>query len=294
MGLEIALSYRRLGCEVSVIEAGMALAETDPELAEIALRQLRAEGVALYEGASIGSVHARSQGIGVVVRTADGNVNLDASHILVAPARLPSLADLGLDVAGIRLDKDGALRLSHSLRTSNHRVYAVGEAMRPGVVHDVATEADIVVRAALLRQPVRYEPAAVPRLVLTDPEICEVGLNEQMARARFKTAFDIVRVGYAESDRARSEREGMGVIKLIVGRTGALLGAGLVGPAAGELAGALALAIAQRLKVADLAGVVAPYPSYSSLIRALGEAAAAKSGPRTLDARLLGLNRLLP
>jgi pyruvate/2-oxoglutarate dehydrogenase complex dihydrolipoamide dehydrogenase (E3) component len=134
----------------------------------------------------------------------------------------------------------------------------------------------------------------VPRLVTTDPEICEVGLSEPMARAHFKTAFEILRVAYAGNDRARAEREGMGVIKLIVGRSGVVLGAGLVGPGAGDLAGALALAIAKRMKVTDLAGVISPYPSYAGLIRALGDAAVAKTAASALETRLFSLNRLLP
>jgi pyruvate/2-oxoglutarate dehydrogenase complex dihydrolipoamide dehydrogenase (E3) component len=295
MGLEIALSYRRLGCDVTVIEAGRILADSDPELAGIALRQLTDEGVALLENAGIVAIQARSQGIGIVVSAGDGIISLDASHILVAPVRAPNLAELGLEAARVKLDREGLhLRLNGALRTTNARIYAVGEAMHAGVTHDIAAEADLVVRAALLRQPGRFEASRTPRLALTAPEIAEVGLTEPMARARFKTAFEIVRATYAGNDRARAAREGGGVVKLLVGRTGELLGAGIVGPAAGELAALLSLALSRGLRLADLATFAPPYPSYAGILRELGQRRADSATPSSLEQRVLGLNRLLP
>jgi pyruvate/2-oxoglutarate dehydrogenase complex dihydrolipoamide dehydrogenase (E3) component len=151
-----------------------------------------------------------------------------------------------------------------------------------------------VVRAALMRQPGRFDASAVPRLTLTDPEIAEIGLTEPMARARFKTAFEIVRASYAANDRSRAAREGGGVVKLIVGRTGELLGAGIVGPAAGELAALLSLALSRGLKLADLANFAPPYPSYSGILRELGQRRAGSAAPSAFEQRLLSLNRLLP
>ena len=130
MGIELALAHRRLGCEVTVIDPGRSLPQVDPELAEIALRRLRDEGVTLLEESAIVAIQARSQGIGVVVRARDESEQLDASHILVASERLANLADLNLDAARIRRSKSdaGALSLTASLRTTNPRVWAVGEA----------------------------------------------------------------------------------------------------------------------------------------------------------------------
>lgn len=296
MGLELALSYRRLGCEVTVVEPDRALPAADPELAEIALRRLRDEGVALNERAAVVAIKARSQGIGVVMRTGEETLTLDASHILVAAARAPNLAELDLEAAKIRRARGeaGALALNASLRTSNPRVFAVGEAAgQAPAPHISAIEADLVVRAALLGRPARYDPAAVPRLTLTDPPIAEIGLSEAMARHRFRTGFSVLRMSYADNDLARARREGMGVVKLIVAREGHILGAGCVGAAAGELAALLALAIAERLPVARLAELAAPYPGFAGLVRALGEQAAAATPARRPAAWRLGLNRLL-
>ena len=297
MGIELALSYNRLGCEVSVVEPGRALAHADPELADVALRRLRDEGVKLYEETGIIAVQARNQGIGVVIRGAEDPLTLDASHILVATSRSANIDDLNLDAGHVRRSKSdpGALSLNQSLRTTNTRVYAVGEAAgHAPAPHLNALEADLVVRASLLNQPSRYDPAAVPRLTLTDPPIAEVGLTEAVARARFKTGFSVLRASFAENDRARAERSGLGTVKLIVSRSGKILGAGVVGSNAGELAAIFAMAIANKLDVARLAEFSAPHPSYADLIRTLGDQAFAGSAQARNLERRLRFNRLLP
>lgn len=296
MGLELALAHRRLGCAVTVIEPGRGLSQADPELAEIALRRLRDEGVTLLEESAIVAIQARSQGIGIVIRNREEPGALDASHILVASARAAALADLNLEAARIRRSKSdaGALSLSASLRTTNPRIWAVGEAAgHAPSPHLASIEADIVVRAALLGLQSRYEPAAIPRLTLTDPPIAEVGLTEPMARGRFRTGFSVLRASYAENDMARAGREGMGVVKLIVARAGHILGAGIAGAGAPELAALFALAIEQKIPASRLAELAAPYPSYADLARHLGAAAAAAAPRSTLEKRLLSLNRLL-
>lgn len=297
MGVELALAHRRLGCEVTIVEPGRALAYADPELASIALRRLRDEGIALLDESAIVAIQSDEQGIGVVIRNRDEPAMLEASHILVASSRVANLADLNLDAARIRRSKSDAraLSLSASLRTTNPRVWAVGEAAgHAPSPHLGRIEADLVVRAALLGLQSRYEPAAIPRLTLTDPPIAEIGLTEPMARGRFRTGFSVLRVSYAENDTARAAGERMGVVKLIVAGGGHILGAGIVGAGAGELAALCALAIQHKIPAHKLADLVAPYPSYADLARELGAIAAQSAPLTTLEKRLIALNRLLP
>ena len=89
MGLELALSYNRLGCQVTLVEPGRALAHVDPELAEIALRRLRDEGVTVHEQSAVVAIEARAQGIGVVIRARSEPMTLDAALASLKEEALP-------------------------------------------------------------------------------------------------------------------------------------------------------------------------------------------------------------
>ena len=292
-GLEIGLSYRRLGAAVTIVDTGKALASCDPELAEIALRRLRDEGVVLHESSAVVSIQGRNEAIGATIRAGDDMLPIAASHILIASGRVPNFDDLNLEAAKIRRSapQGGGLVLNAALRTTNSHVFAVGEAAGHNA-HLTALEADLVVRSALGGKAAPYDPAAAPRLTLTDPPIAEIGLSEAMARTRLRSGYSVVRASFAENDLARAERNGMGLVKLVVGRTGKLLGAGIVGAGAGELVALFALAISQQMDVKALATLAAPYPSHADLARLLGEQTAA-AGPRPQLRRGFSLGKLL-
>lgn len=280
MGLELGLAYRRLGAAVTIVDTGKPLAHCDPELAEIALRRLRDEGVVLHESSAAVSIQGGDETITATIRAGDDMLPIAASHVLVAAGRTPNFEDLNLDIAKIRrsASQGGGLVLNATLRTTNAHVHAVGEAAGNSP-HLSTLEADLVVRAALNGRASPYDPSLAPRLTLTDPPIAEIGLTEPMARTRLRGGYSVLRASYTENDLARAERDGIGLVKLVVGKTGKLLGAGIVGAGAGELVALFALAIAQQMDVKALASLAAPYPSHAELARRLGEQAAA-SGPR--------------
>lgn len=292
-GLELALAYRRLGAEVSVVEPGRPLFQSDPELAEIALRRLVDEGVKLYGGATITAVGPREQGMRVDVRSGEQIVSIEATHILVAAGRAANLDLLNLEAGRIRRAPNDtrALLLTSGMRTSNRRVYAVGEAAgHAPAPHLSAPEAETVVKVALLGQATHYDPAIVPRVTLTDPPIAEIGVSEAMARATHKDSHIVYRASYADNDAARAARAGMGVVKLIASRDGHILGAGIVGEGAPDLAALIGLAISAKLTVDRLATFAAPYPSHAELVRAIGTQVAPPAPPGW-QTRLLSLRR---
>lgn len=294
--LEIAQSYKRLGSDVTVLSPGAALPDADPELADIALRKLREEGVAIIEHAGI-SVQPRSQGIGVLVRIGEREDRLDASHILVCGKRLPNLDALALETARIRRDKVDATRLelTSTLRTSNSRVFAIGDAAGgPQYGHVALHQARLVVGHALSGLSGEFDAQAMPIVAFTDPQIAEVGLTEQQAKARLKTRYRVLRATFAESHRARAERRAYGSAKLVVAPDGRILGAGVVGDGAGELVALFALAITRKLSARDLAAFVAPYPTLAEIATRLGEAFVADEKPSPWQQRRLAFKRLLP
>ena len=294
--LEIAQAYKRLGSDVTVLAAGSALPDSDPELADIALRRLREEGVAIIEGVGV-AIQPRSQGIGVLVRTGEREDRLDASHILIAGRRLPNLDMLGLDKARIRraATDRARLELGSTLRTSNPRIFAIGDAAGgPQLGHLARHQAQIAVDAAIYGKAPAYNRQAIPLVAFTDPEIAEIGLTEPMAKARLKTRYRVLRASFADSHRARAERNAHGVAKLVVAPNGRILGAGIVAGGAGELAAFFALAIARNLSARDLAALVAPYPTVSEIATELGRAFLRDEKPSAWMERRAAFKRLLP
>ena len=266
IGMELAQAFRRLGVDVVVLEVAKALSREDPELREIVLARVRAEGVELREEIKIERIEAWHAGARVILKHGNVEEPVDGSHLLIAAGRSPNVHNLGLEQAGIQFDRRG-VTVDKGLRTSNRRVYAIGDvAGRLQFTHAANYHAGLVIRSALFRMPVKVEDRLVPRVTYTDPEIAVAGLTEEQAREKHG-AIAVYRWPFAENDRAQAERETHGHIKVIASKKGMVLGAGIVGPHAGELLGPWQLAITKGLKVADIAGTVMPYPTLQEVSR---------------------------
>jgi pyruvate/2-oxoglutarate dehydrogenase complex dihydrolipoamide dehydrogenase (E3) component len=263
VGLELAQAFRRLGAAVTVLEAATPLAKDDPECAAVVLDQLAREGVAIRSGVAVQRV-AGADGKVQVVIGGTTEQTIEGSHLLVATGRTPNVAELGLDRAGIACEPRGIV-VDRRLRTSNKRVYAIGD-VAGGLqfTHVANYHAGLVVRHALFRLPVRANDDALPWVTFTDPELAQVGLSEAEARRR-KYKFQVLRWPYHENDRAQAERATRGHIKVITTRRGRILGATIVGRNAGELIATWALAVGQRLNIRAIATTVLPYPTLGEI-----------------------------
>jgi pyruvate/2-oxoglutarate dehydrogenase complex dihydrolipoamide dehydrogenase (E3) component len=275
IGLEMAQAHRRLGCAVTVIETGRALGREDPELAAVVVQQLRAEGVTIVEGTSVSAV---AGGPGITATLSDGRT-VAGSHILIAAGRKVALDGLGLDVAGVTHDARG-VTVDAGLRSTNRRVYAVGDAAGGAqFTHLAGYHAGVVIRQVLFALPARASMAHIPRATYTDPELAQVGLTEAEARARHGDRLTVLRWPFHDNDRAQAEGRTQGLIKVMVVK-GRPVGAGIVGAQAGELIGLWALALSAGLKMGSLAGMVAPYPTLGEVSK---RAAGAYFSPRLFD-----------
>jgi pyruvate/2-oxoglutarate dehydrogenase complex dihydrolipoamide dehydrogenase (E3) component len=263
VGLELAQAHRRLGAEVTVLEAGRPLAAEDPECSAIVLDQLARDGVALRVSVAILRVEGTQGRVRVVLKDGEAEETIEGSHLLVAAGRRPRVHDIGLDVAGVVHDEAG-IAVDKGLRTSNRRVYAIGDVTKgfPRLTHVASHHAGLVIRNALFRLPVDAGKAAIPRVTYTDPELAHVGLSEAEARARHGD-IRILRAPFHETDRARTDGEEHGHVKLVVTRRGRIAGATIVGPHAGELITPWTLAIDRGLKVGSWLSLVVPYPTLS-------------------------------
>jgi pyruvate/2-oxoglutarate dehydrogenase complex dihydrolipoamide dehydrogenase (E3) component len=290
-GLELAQSYRRLGCEVSVIEAYYALGREDPEMAAVVLRALRAEGVTILENAKIQGVEKRAKG-GVRVFLAAGASQrvVDGSHIILAAGRRPNVEDIGLEKARVAFDRRTGIAVGPDMRTSNSHIFAIGDVIGGHCsAHRAVHQAGLVMRQALLRQDVGDTAQLVPRVVMTDPELATVGLSEEEAATKYGK-LRVLRWPYSENDRARAERRTEGHIKIVADRKGKLLGASIAGANAAEMIGFWTLAVGKEMTIADVSAVVPPYPTMSEVGHSAAVAYLAAAAARPA---VRGLVRLL-
>lgn len=265
IGMELAQAHRRLGPEVSVIEMFVPLGKDDPEATAIVLNRIEKEGVNIHAGVKVVGVAGRAGNIRVTIENSDGNQSeVQGSHLLVAAGRAANITDLGLEAAGIEFDRRGVI-VNKGMKSSNRKVYAIGDVARSLQFTHVANyHAGLVIRNALFRLPVKEDISAIPWVTYTDPELAHVGFDETAAREKNRD-IRILRWPYVENDRAQTERNTEGFIKVITTKKGKILGATIVGQSAGEMIQIWALAIGQGLNIKAMTSFVSPYPTLSEI-----------------------------
>ncbi len=275
IGMEMAQAHARLGSKVTVLEGMKALGKDDPELAAIALERIRGEGVEIVEGAMASEITPEG---GVTVKTKDG-ASYTGSHLLMAVGRMANTGSLDLEKAGIKYGRPG-ITVGANLKTSNRRVYAIGD-VAGGLqfTHMAGYHAGIVIRSALFGLPAKASNAHIPWATYTDPEMAQVGLTEAQAKEKHGDALEVLRFDFAENDRARAELNTTGLIKVMVVK-GRPVGASIVGAQAGELIQIWALVLANKLKIGAVAAMVSPYPTMGEINK---RAAGAYYTPRLFE-----------
>jgi pyruvate/2-oxoglutarate dehydrogenase complex dihydrolipoamide dehydrogenase (E3) component len=290
--MEMAQAHRRLGCKVTVVEGAKAFGRDDPEAADVVLTTLRNEGVDVLESAPVVRVGGKDGAVEVEIK--DGRI-VNGSHLLMAVGRAVSLEGLGLEAAGVEYSRKG-VTVGPDLRTSNRKIYAVGDAAGGlQFTHVAGYHAGVVIRQMLFGLPAKSSNAHIPWATYTDPELAQVGPTEAEARKTYGGALKVVRFDFAENDRAQAERKTDGFAKVMVVK-GRPIGATIAGAQAGELIGLWAMAIASKLKMGAVAGTVLPYPTLGEVSK---RAAGAYFSPTLFDSpmlkRVVGLvQRYLP
>lgn len=260
IGLELAQAHLRLGSRVTVLEAGRALGNEDPEGVALLMTTLRGNGIDIREGARVERIESMAGFVRVHISTEQGTETVDGSHLLFATGRNPNLSDLNLAAAGIKFGREG-ITVNRGLRTSNRRIYAIGDVIGgPQYSHASSYQAEIVVRRALFWLPSKFDPTLVPRVTFTDPELAHVGLTEDEARAA-KYRINVLRWPFTENDRAQAEHETRGHIKVVTSKSGRILGATILGASASELINIWSLSVSQRLPIKAMTSYIAPYPT---------------------------------
>jgi pyruvate/2-oxoglutarate dehydrogenase complex dihydrolipoamide dehydrogenase (E3) component len=266
VGCELGQAFRRLGAKVTILEMANLLGDEDPELVEVVRRRMRSEGVALRERTRVTAVSRDGSGLRLALEDGSGEggagpAMIDGSHLLVAAGRVPATDRLGLEAAGVACNGK-AIRIDARCRTSNRRIYAIGDVTGgPQFTHWASHQAMAVIKSMMFRLPGRTRPAILPRVTFTEPELAQVGMTEAEARAAGHARIAVRRWPFAENDRAETDRATEGFVKLVATPQGRILGAGIAGAAAGELIQSWSLALASGLSLRAFADMITAYPT---------------------------------
>ena len=263
VGCELGQAFARLGSRVTIVQRrDRLLPREEPEASTVLRERLEAEGVTVVTRATARSVTMRN-GLKVVAVAAEhGEMEVTADDVLVAVGRVPALDGLGLDAAGVRADAARGIGVDGYLRTSNPRIYAAGDVTGGyRFTHAAALEARTAVRNALIPIRSRLDERVMPWATFTEPAVARVGLTEAEARAAYGSEVRVFTQPLAGVDRAITDGETTGFVKLISTEKGKLLGATVVGPAASELINELALAMSQGIPLDKIAATTHVYPT---------------------------------
>jgi len=275
IGCELAQAFQRLGSRVALLEASdQVLVREDRDAAAVVETALLKDGVALHTGVQIDQVDRVAEGKRIGFSNPTGpSEALIVDEILVAAGRAPNVESLGLEAAGVEFDPRQGVRVNDFLRTRNRRIYALGDcAMEWKFTHAADAAAKIVVQNALFLGRKRLSNLVMPWCTYTDPEIGHIGLYERDAAER-GISIDTYRVDLEQNDRALCDGQEAGFIKILTRRgRDEILGATVVAAHAGDLIGALSIAMAGKLGLGAIANAIFPYPTQAEAIKATANA----------------------
>ncbi|MGZ3768379.1 MAG: dihydrolipoyl dehydrogenase [Bdellovibrio sp.] len=275
IGLEISSYLRKLGTEVTVIEAQASLLAgvVDPDCAQVVVRKLDKAGVKIMYGAKAKGQKKVKDGYEVTVEVNGKDEVVKCDKILVTVGRRPNGDQANLKAAGIALDERGFIKVDAQRRTNVSNIFAIGDiAGQPMLAHKASHEG-VLVAEVIAGQNRVYDAKTVPAVVFTDPEIASAGMTEAEAKAKGHSDLLIGKFPFGANGRAVSMMETDGFVKMIADKkTHVLLGVHIVGPEASNLISEAVLAIEMGARIEDLALSIHPHPTLGETMMEAAEA----------------------
>ncbi len=264
IGTEMSQAFSSLGSKVTVIDmADRIMRNDDEELVEILMSELQLQGVTFEMESSIKTVAKNGERVEVhVVQNGEAKV-ISGTHLLVATGRKPNIDTLNLEKAGVRFEKKG-ITVDDSCQTNVSHIYAIGDINgRYQFTHMSEHTAKVATTSALLKLPMKIDEKNVPWVTFTEPELAHVGKTEAQLEQQ-GTNFETYRFPYSKIDRALTESEATGLIKIYANKlSGKIYGASVVGAHAGEFISEYALAMKNGISMRGIADTIHPYPSWA-------------------------------
>lgn len=272
IGIELSQALSMLGADVSIVEMiDRVLFREDEEVSEILSNLLVKEGIKIYAGQK--AVRFERQGELIQATLEDKYKKqsfIRAERLFVAIGRAANVEGLELERAGVGYTNKG-INVDPRLMTSAKNIYACGDVVGPyQFSHMAEYQAIVAVGNALTPFKQRVNYSAVPWCTFTDPELAHLGLTEEEARLGFKR-IKVYRSRFKDSDRAVTDIEEDGLVKVICDNKGRILGAHIVGANAGEIIHEYVIAKAHKLKISRLSSTIHIYPTLAQIIKRTGD-----------------------
>ncbi|MDE0909363.1 MAG: dihydrolipoyl dehydrogenase [Myxococcota bacterium] len=264
IGLELASVFSALGTKITVVELlDQLMTGADPDLVKPFQKIVSSRYENIFTGTKVNSIEAKKKGLVVAFEGKDAPATDVFDRVLVAVGRKPNGNEVAAENAGVHVDERGFIPVDNQLRTNVPHIFAIGDIVGPPMLAHKATHEGKTAAEVMDGQNVVFEPATIPSVAYTDPEVAWMGLTELEAK---KQNIEIRKASFpwAASGRALGIGRSEGVTKLLLDpESGRVLGAGIVGPHAGDLIAELVLALELGADAEDLALTIHAHPTLS-------------------------------
>ena len=267
IGLEMATVYNALGAMVTVVELQNSLIPgTDQDIVKPLLKRIQEQYEAIYLNTKVINIRALKEGLKVSFEGKDAPKTAVFDKILVAVGRTPNGKLINAEAAGIVVNEQGFIEVDAQMRTNIAHIYAIGDIVgQPMLAHKAVHEAKVAAEV-ISGHKSAFDPMTIPSVAYTDPEVAWMGKSETEAKsegiAYVKGAFP-----WAASGRSLSTGRDEGLTKALFDKeSGRLIGAGIVGPNAGELIAEAVLALEMGADAEDIGMTIHPHPTLSETL----------------------------
>ncbi len=269
IGLEMGSVWRRLGAQVTVLEAlPDFLGAADGQVAKEALKQFTKQGLDIRLGVKIESVEPGKKGVALRYTDAKGEAQtLDVDRLIVSIGRVPNTDGLNAEAIGLQLDARGFIQVDDDCRTSVPGVWAVGDVVRGPMLAHKAEEEGVAVAERICGQKPHVDFNTVPWVIYTSPEIAWVGATEQALKAQGR-AYKAGSFPFMANGRARAMGDTTGFVKVLAdAASDEILGVHIIGPLASELIAEAAVAMEFKAAAEDIARICHAHPTLSESLK---------------------------
>ncbi len=269
IGLELGSVWRRLGSEVTVLEATpQFLAACDEAVGKEAFKLFTEQGLKIEMGVSIGEIKSSAKGVHVAYKSSDGKPQtLDCDRLIVSVGRVPNTENLSLESVGLAVDDRGFIPVDDHCRTKKSNIFAIGDVVRGPMLAHKGEDEGVMVAEILAGQKPHIDYNCIPWVIYTMPEIAWVGKTEQQLKVEGRT-YKVGQFPFAANGRALGMDAAEGFVKVLAdATTDEVLGVHIVAATASDLISEAALAMEFKASAEDIARVCHPHPSMSEVIR---------------------------